>query len=102
MHAGRFAAMVGAFCARLGWTDLEALVTKFQQRVFYGVRPEVRQPRLCPGVCVGGGKGGAFQCLASLIVSKLYPCCSIMGGWVHVYVVCLCDCVKLRMHTHKA
>jgi hypothetical protein len=42
--AGRFAAMVAAFCARLGWTDLEALVTKFQQRVFFGVRPEVRQP----------------------------------------------------------
>lgn len=33
--------MVGAFCARLGWTDLESLVTKFQQRVFFGVRPEV-------------------------------------------------------------
>lgn len=37
--------MVGAFCARLSWTDLEALVTKFQQRVFYGVRPEVRSSR---------------------------------------------------------
>lgn len=40
--------MVGAFCARLSWADLEALVTKFQQRVFYGVRPEVRSVSYLP------------------------------------------------------
>jgi DNA polymerase theta len=34
--------MVSAFCARLSWSDLEALVAKFQQRVWFGVRPEVR------------------------------------------------------------
>lgn len=29
-HAARFASMVAAFCERLGWYDLEALIVKFQ------------------------------------------------------------------------
>ena len=29
-EASRFAGMVAAFCERLGWVDLEALITKFQ------------------------------------------------------------------------
>lgn len=29
-HAARFASMVAAFCERLGWYDLEALIAKFQ------------------------------------------------------------------------
>lgn len=33
--------MVSAFCERLGWLDLETLVTRFQSRVFYGVRQEI-------------------------------------------------------------
>eukprot|EP00798_Chlamydomonas_sp_ICE-L_P002967 gene2967-12975_t len=37
-RATKFASMVAAFCERLGWADLEVLVTKFQGRVFYGVR----------------------------------------------------------------
>ncbi|KXZ52413.1 hypothetical protein GPECTOR_9g457 [Gonium pectorale] len=40
-RAGRFAAMVAAFCERLGWADLEVIIAKFQSRVWYGVRPEV-------------------------------------------------------------
>jgi DNA polymerase theta len=32
-NAGRFASMVSAFCQRLGWNDLEGLVSKFQNRV---------------------------------------------------------------------
>lgn len=39
--AGRFAAMVSGFCERLGWKDVEGLVSKFQSRVSFGVRSEV-------------------------------------------------------------
>ncbi|KAH9300440.1 hypothetical protein KI387_012023, partial [Taxus chinensis] len=39
--AGRFASMVTAFCERLGWHDLEGLVSKFQNRVSFGVRAEI-------------------------------------------------------------
>ncbi|KAH7283331.1 hypothetical protein KP509_34G001800 [Ceratopteris richardii] len=39
--SGRFASMVSAFCERLGWHDLEGLVSKFQSRVCFGVRAEI-------------------------------------------------------------
>ncbi|BBN13748.1 DNA polymerase theta [Marchantia polymorpha subsp. ruderalis] len=39
--AGRFAAMVSGFCQRLGWHDLEGLVSKFQSRVSFGVKSEI-------------------------------------------------------------
>ncbi|KAJ7544985.1 hypothetical protein O6H91_09G101700 [Diphasiastrum complanatum] len=39
--AGRFAAMISAFCGRLGWFDFEGLVSKFQNRVSFGVRAEI-------------------------------------------------------------
>ncbi|XP_057854248.2 helicase and polymerase-containing protein TEBICHI isoform X1 [Cryptomeria japonica] len=39
--AGRFASMITAFCERLGWHDLEGLVSKFQNRVSFGVRAEI-------------------------------------------------------------
>jgi DNA polymerase theta len=29
-HSARFASMVAAFCERLGWYDLEALIVKYQ------------------------------------------------------------------------
>ena len=31
-RAGKFAGMLAAFCERLGWRDLEALIAKFQVR----------------------------------------------------------------------
>lgn len=40
-NAGRFASMVSVFCERLGWHDLEGLVSKFQNRVSFGVRAEI-------------------------------------------------------------
>ncbi|KAL5729265.1 DNA-directed DNA polymerase [Ranunculus cassubicifolius] len=40
-NAGRFASMVSLFCERLGWSDLEGLVGKFQNRVSFGVRAEI-------------------------------------------------------------
>ncbi|RZC75410.1 hypothetical protein C5167_050892 [Papaver somniferum] len=40
-NAGRFASMVTLFCERLGWHDLEGLVSKFQNRVSFGVRAEI-------------------------------------------------------------
>lgn len=39
--AGRFAGMIGAFCERLGWSDMEGLVSKFQKRVSFGVKSEI-------------------------------------------------------------
>lgn len=39
--AGKFAAMVCSFCERLKWCDLEALIQKFQVRVWFGVRQEI-------------------------------------------------------------
>eukprot|EP00850_Spirogloea_muscicola_P005539 SM000025S08434 [mRNA] locus=s25:718080:729951:- [translate_table: standard] len=39
--AGKFAGMVCTFCERLGWHDLEGLISKFQRRVSYGVRQEI-------------------------------------------------------------
>ena len=40
-RACRYAGMLAVFCERLGWHDVELLVSKFQARVLYGVRPEV-------------------------------------------------------------
>ena len=37
-RASRFATMVAAFCERLGWHDLEALITKFQVGVIKASR----------------------------------------------------------------
>eukprot|EP00850_Spirogloea_muscicola_P019963 SM000203S06139 [mRNA] locus=s203:219205:230833:+ [translate_table: standard] len=39
--AGKFAGMVCTFCERLGWHDLEGLISRFQRRVSYGVRQEI-------------------------------------------------------------
>ncbi|CAK9217649.1 unnamed protein product [Sphagnum jensenii] len=39
--AGRFSGMVAAFCERLGWSDMEGLVSKFQSRVSFGVKSEI-------------------------------------------------------------
>lgn len=39
--ACRHAGMVSAFCERLGWSDLELLITHFTGRVHYGVRSEI-------------------------------------------------------------
>ncbi|XP_057957397.1 helicase and polymerase-containing protein TEBICHI isoform X2 [Malania oleifera] len=49
-NAGRFASMVSVFCERLGWHDLEGLVAKFQNRVSFGVRPEVVELTTIPYV----------------------------------------------------
>jgi len=51
-NAGRFASMVSAFCERLGWHDLEGLVSKFQNRVSFGVRAEIAELTSIPFVKV--------------------------------------------------
>lgn len=40
-RAAKFAAMISAFCERLGWHDMEALISRYQGRVSSGVRPEI-------------------------------------------------------------
>nr|XP_043612753.1 helicase and polymerase-containing protein TEBICHI [Erigeron canadensis] len=49
-NAGRFASMVSVFCERLGWHDLEGLVSKFQNRVSFGVRAEIAELTTIPYV----------------------------------------------------
>lgn len=51
-NAGRFASMVSVFCERLGWHDLEGLVSKFQNRVSFGVRAEIVELTTIPYVKV--------------------------------------------------
>ena len=51
-NAGRFASMVSAFCERLGWNDLEGLVSKFQNRVSFGVKAEIVELTTIPYVKV--------------------------------------------------
>ena len=40
-RAGRSAGMISSFCERLGWSDMELLVAKFSNRVYYGVKQEI-------------------------------------------------------------
>ncbi|CAL5327760.1 unnamed protein product [Camellia sinensis] len=42
--------MVSVFCERLGWHDLEGLVSKFQNRVSFGVRAEIVELTTIPYV----------------------------------------------------
>lgn len=51
-NAGRFASMVALFCERLGWNDLEGLISKFQNRVSFGVRAEIVELTTIPYVKV--------------------------------------------------
>lgn len=51
-NAGRFALMVSIFCERLGWSDFEGLVSKFQNRVSFGVRAEIVELTTIPYVKV--------------------------------------------------
>lgn len=51
-NAGRFASMVSVFCERLGWHDLEGLVSRFQNRVSFGVRAEIVELTTIPYVKV--------------------------------------------------
>ncbi|XP_020246250.1 helicase and polymerase-containing protein TEBICHI isoform X2 [Asparagus officinalis] len=49
-NAGRFALMVSIFCERLGWHDFEGLISKFQNRVSFGVRAEIVELTTIPHV----------------------------------------------------
>jgi DNA polymerase theta len=49
-RASRYAGMLSAFCARIGWTDMEALISTFQARVLHGVRPEMLELMQIPRV----------------------------------------------------
>lgn len=51
-QAGAFAAMLTAFCERIGWMDLHALLGKFQQRVAFGVKAEIAELTEIPFVKV--------------------------------------------------
>ncbi|UPR00185.1 DNA-directed DNA polymerase [Chloropicon primus] len=45
-----FASMCGLMCERLGWTDMQALIEKFQARVFFGAQADVLSLAEIPGI----------------------------------------------------
>ena len=49
-RAARLSGMLASFCERSGFVLLELLLSKFQGRVFHGVRPEVVVLTAIPGV----------------------------------------------------
>jgi DNA polymerase theta len=51
-NAGRFASMVCVFCQRIGWLDLEGIISKFQNRISFGVRAEIAELTTIPYVKV--------------------------------------------------
>jgi DNA polymerase theta len=79
-NAGRFASMVSAFCQRLGWSDLEGLVAKFQNRVSFGVRAEIAELTSIPFVKVW---------LHYHVYMSCPSCC-------HILLSCLCLCKKMK------
>ena len=67
-NAVRFASMVSVFCERLGWHDLEGLVSKFQNRVSFGVRAEIVELTTIPYVKV------AFVSFSIFLIKFLTSC----------------------------
>lgn len=60
-RAGPFAAMVAAFCHRLGWVDLEELIAKLQ--VPHCDPAAASQPTGCDGwLCLLGSAAGRPPC----------------------------------------
>lgn len=64
--AARFASMVAAFCERLGWYDLEALIVKFQVR---GSRQQQADRQAADLVAGWARTGSGSSCTARLSVS---------------------------------
>ncbi|XP_058200647.1 helicase and polymerase-containing protein TEBICHI isoform X1 [Rhododendron vialii] len=86
-NAGRFASMVSVFCERLGWHDLEGLVSKFQNRVSFGVRAEIVELTSIP--FVKGSRARALykaglrtpQAIAEASVSELVKALFEYSSW---------------------
>ncbi|CAM6130031.1 unnamed protein product [Calypogeia fissa] len=86
-NAGRFAAMVSGFCERLGWHDLEGLISKFQSRVSFGVRSEIVELTEIP--FVKGARARALyksgfrtvQAVAEATVPELSKALSEASAW---------------------
>ncbi|KAL6985395.1 DNA-directed DNA polymerase [Sarracenia purpurea var. burkii] len=86
-NAGRFASMVSVFCERLGWHDLEGLVSKFQNRVSFGVRAEIVELTTIP--FVKGSRARALykagmrtpQAIAEASISELVKALFESSSW---------------------
>ena len=70
--AARFASMAAAFCERLGWYDLEALIAKFQVSFVQRVEWDWRWLR-CAGACCGGKSSGKMACQRPLFAQWCHP-----------------------------
>ncbi|XP_052209368.1 helicase and polymerase-containing protein TEBICHI isoform X2 [Diospyros lotus] len=87
-NAGRFASMVSVFCERLGWHDLEGLVSKFQNRVSFGVRAEIVELTTIP--YVKGSRARALykagmrtpQAIAEASISEIVKALFESSSWV--------------------
>lgn len=79
-NAGRFASMVSVFCERLGWHDLEGLVSKFQNRVSFGVRAEIVELTSIPFVKVVDLYNSTFFFVIS-ILPKGWERMALIANW---------------------
>ncbi|XP_057468034.1 helicase and polymerase-containing protein TEBICHI [Actinidia eriantha] len=86
-NAGRFASMVSVFCERLGWHDVEGLVSKFQNRVSFGVRAEIVELTTIP--YVKGSRARALykaglrtsQAIAEASTSEIFKALFESSSW---------------------
>lgn len=89
-NAGRFALMVSVFCERLGWHDLEGLISKFQNRVSFGVRAEIAELTTIPYVKVLLNYG-IFCCILEFVFMLLQ-----LGFWNAFYCKMQTKCFSRR------
>lgn len=89
-NAGRFALMVSVFCERLGWHDLEGLISKFQNRVSFGVRAEIVELTTIPYVKVLLNYG-IFTCVLEFVFMLLQ-----LGFWNAFYCKMQTKCFLRR------
>jgi hypothetical protein len=75
--AGSFARLVATFCERMGWADMAALISKFQQRLMGGAREDVAA--LTRLDMIQGTPGG--RCL--LLLRTCLPCCAMAMHQLH-------------------
>ncbi|XP_036368703.1 DNA polymerase theta-like isoform X2 [Octopus sinensis] len=80
--AATFAGMVTVFCARLGWTMLEVLLSQFHSRLTFGIQPE-----LCDLVCISLLNGQQARLLFS-------------AGYTSIADLATADAIQLEFVLH--
>jgi hypothetical protein len=88
--AGRFSGMVAAFCERLGWSDMEGLVSKFQSRVSFGVKSEIVELTEIPFVKVGAYNATTVLCMLLHLIDKegMQYIADASSVWIEAWLNC--------------